>query len=424
MAEKKSKLSFRSLLYNNKFTLPFSIVVSIIFWLVINISENPTREQTISDVPINISTSGTMVEDLGLDIISGGYSEKASVRVSGPSYVVSSLKSSDITVYASLDEVNAAGTYNLKLQAIKNSGFANFSILGVSPESITVTFDNVDTKTFMVNPIAVGAVAQTGLIAQTPVVTHTENETIEITGPRTEIEKIDRVVAESQVNKTLAKTESFDAVIKLLDQNDNELALEHFTIPKSTIKISVPIFKSKDVPVRAEFTNVPDAYKASPIPHSLSVDMITVIGPPDIIDTLTEITLSPIDFDNISIENNSFDCKLNLPTAVKSYENIDYVTVAIDAAHFGERTFTITRFSPKNYNPKLNISVTRALKNVKLCGPAASIQSVTDEELIAEMDMSGKQAGEYSVRVRVKAQSHSDVWQVGTYSVIVKATEN
>ncbi|HHW46224.1 MAG TPA: hypothetical protein GXX17_04850 [Clostridiales bacterium] len=424
MAEKKGKLSFRNLLYNNKFMLPFSIVVSVIFWLVINISENPTREQTISDIPINISTSGTMVEDLGLDIISGGFGEKASVRVSGPSYVVSSLKPSDITVYAVLDQVNAAGTYNLKLQAVKNSSFANYNILGITPESISVTFDNVDTKSFMVTPKAIGAVAQAGLIAQTPVVTHAENETVDITGPRTEIQKIAMVVAEAQVNKTLSETESFDAVIKLFDQDGNEISTDPFTIPKTTIKISVPIFKSKELPIRAEFTNVPDFFKSSPIPHTLSENVTTVIGPPNIIDSLTEITLSPIDFYNISLEKHSFDCRLNLPTAVKSYENVDYVTVVIDVANLRERTFTVTRFSPYNYNPNLNITVTKALKNVKLCGPAASIQTLSDEDLIAEIDMSGKQAGEYSVTVKITARNHPDVWQIGTYSVIVKATEN
>ncbi len=418
MAERKP-FSIRKLLYNKKITLPFSIAVAFIFWLVISIDQNPVREQTISDVTVNINTEGSAVEELGLGIVEGGYGQRVNVRVSGPSYIVSSVSASDILVTASLSEVTDAGSYDLTLTATPNSQKTGYSILSVTPAVLSVTFDYIDTKEFTITPQAVGAGAVSGLVAETSVISDSDNATITVRGPRSEMDKISSVVAVAEVNRTLAQTESFDATIMLLDSDGNELDKSHFTLSSETLKITVPISRQKEVALVATFTNTPGAYTQTPISYELSQDTVTIIGPPATVDTLTQIELAPIDFDNISADNTTFDMAPVLPDGVKIVDNIEFVTVTVNTPSYRERTFTVTNIRYQNVGEGLTAQSSRSIRNVKIYGPTSVMRNLSADDLYAEVDLSGKTAGEYTVSARIKSDQYDNIWQVGTYNVII-----
>lgn len=419
----KKKFSLGSLFYNNRFILPFALVASLVLWLAVNITQNAERERTISDITVNITTENTAVGALGLDVVSGGVGERVNVTVSGSSYVISSLSASDILVTASLSEVTAPGTYEVPLSATKNGTNTDYTILSITPPTLEVTFDHIDTEVFPVTASAEGASAAEGLIAESAVVTDTANSQVEIRGPRTEMEKIASVQAVTQVNRTLSATESFDATLQLLDENGEVIDPTPFTMSFTELKITVPISKSKEVPLRATFTNAPAAYESTPIGYTLSVDSISVLGQPEIIDSLEYIDLSPIDFDGISASSLSFTCTPKLPNGVRSLENVGSVTVTINTGTIAERTFDVSNFVPVNLAANLEANVTQTLRNVTLAGPEAIINAIDPAAVYAEVDMSGRPAGEHTVSVRIKVTGYDTVWQVGTYNVLVTAVE-
>jgi len=415
---KINSFSINKLLYNKKIILPFSIFLAIIVWLVINITQNPIRDQTITDVPVTISTQSTVVSELGLDII-GTYTNKVSVLVNGPSYIVSSLSSKDLLVNLSLSDVTAAGTYDLSLTASRNSNKSGYTIVSVTPEKIKLSFDAIDTKDFTVAAVAKGAAATTGLVAEKPVVTDSEFTTIQIKGPRTDIQIIDTVQAIAEVNKTLSATESFDAKIVLLDKNGNQIDQTPFTIETDIIKISVPILKKKEVSIKTVFQNAPDIYQTDQINSTLSEELITIIGPPETVDTIDSISLEPIDFESISPDNKSFDVALQLPTAVKSVDNIKTITVIINVDNMITKQFNVFTFTPVNLASDLTVSLPYSVKNVKICGPKSIVSSIATGDLYAEIDLSGKGAGEFTMPAKIKCKSSGEVWAVGQYDVIV-----
>ena len=421
--DEKKKFSLGSLFYNNHFILPFAIVASLVLWMSVNITQNASRERTISDITVNITTEKTAVGELGLDVVSGGVGEKVNVKVSGSSYAISSLTASDILVSASLSEVIEPGTYKVPLTATKNSAKGDYTILGITPSTLEVTFDHIDTQKFPVKAVAEGASPPEGLIAEPAVVTDTANAEVEIKGPRTEMEKVASVQAVAKVDKTLSATESFDAKLVLLDENGTALDTTPFTMSFSELKITVPISKSKEVPLRATFQNAPAAYRENAIGYSLSVGTIHVLGQPEIIDAMEYISLSPIDFDNISAGSTNFSCTPKLPNGVKSLDNLETVTVTINAGPITERVFDVSTVIPVNLAANLQITGSQPLHNVKIAGPEAIINAIDPASVYAEADMSGKPAGEQTVAVRIKVSGVDSVWQVGTYSVLVTAAE-
>ncbi len=414
---KSEKFSISQLFYNNKFLLIFSIVSAFVLWLIITLQQNPTRTRTFSDVTVNISAENTVVSDLGLDIVSGGVGEKVNVTVSGPNYIVSSLDAGDILVTASLANVSNAGRYDLTLTATPNGTTAGYSIVSITPATIPVTFDYIDTKEFTVSADAEGAVAVEGLVVDTPVVADSEFKVISVKGPRSEMQKISRVVAVAKVDKTLAATEAFDADIKLYDVEGTEIDSSIFTLSANQVKISVPIAKKAVLPISAAFDNAPSGF--SSVKYTLSQTTVTVLGPEETVSKLTSIPLAAIDVSKLSRSNTSFDVGLALPDGIRALDNIDSVNVKFNLSGYTEKTVSISNIKYSGVDSGLVPSASSAVKNVKVCGPSKVLRKLDGSDFYAQIDLSGKKAGEYTLPVKIVCSSNSGVWQVGEYSVII-----
>ena len=117
-----NSLSLRKLLYNKRFTIPFSLIAAFIFWLIIMINQNPDADRTFTDVPVTINLENTFAAENGMEIIGDISSQKFTVTIKGPRYVVSALQSDDIYVYASAAAINAPGEYQLEVPDIPSYG--------------------------------------------------------------------------------------------------------------------------------------------------------------------------------------------------------------------------------------------------------------------------------------------------------------
>lgn len=415
-----SNFSYKKILYNKKYLLAFSVVAAFIFWLVISINQNPEREQSFSNLPINISTQGTVLEESGIGVVDSSTIKTASVTVYGPNYIVSSLKNEDIKINASISDITTPGTYTVNLVAVRNSNKSGYSVLSVNPSTITVKFDYIDTKEFDITAIANGASAVDGLIAETPIVNSIQNSKLTIKGPRTDMQKIDSVVAYADVNKVLSVTTSFDADIKLYDDNGDELDKSPFTFSDENIKISVPISKKKAISFVPVFSGTDNKNLASSLRFTLDVATATVIGPPETIDSLEAVYLSEIDVSLLSPQSNVFNVSPILPDGVRLLENVESINVTVNMSGYTVKTFDITRFSISNKPSNIeNATTPSVLKNVKICGPSNVINRLTSASLIGYIDISGKKAGEHTVSISVKADNGQNIWQVGNYNISV-----
>lgn len=414
-----NKFSIRDLLHNKKFAIFFSILVSFIFWLVISIEQNPEREQTFNNLPINISLQGTVLEDMGIDVVDDSMLKTASVTVYGPNYIVSSLKDDDIKVNATISDITAPGTYTVNLSAVRNSNKSDYSFVSVNPSSITVKFDYIDTKEYTVTAKVKGVSAVGGLIAEDPIVNGLENGVIIIKGPRTKMEKISSVVAFADINKTLSVTTSFDAKLQLLDADGKELDKSNFTISEEKLKVSVPISKKKVVTLSATFDKAEQAL-IDGLKYTYDTSRITVIGPPDTIDSLNTIELSPVDVSKLSLLNSVFEVTPVLPDGVKILDNITSVKVSFNLSGYAQKTIDISNIKSKNKPSDISgFESSGKLKNVVICGPSNVISQITADDLTAYIDLSGKSAGEHNVSVYITSDRYSSVWAIGSYNLSV-----
>lgn len=335
------------LIYNKHFTVALSIVIAFAMWLGITMTQNPIRTQTFTNVSAAISIEGTAASEMGLGIVSDVASQKFTVTVSGPNYAVSSLKEEDFILTASVVDINSAGTYTLDVIGSSNSSKTGYNFTSISPSTIDVTFDYIDAKEFTLVPKLIGVSAAEGLVAETPVVSDSQQNTITIRGPRTTMDKIAYVGTLAEVNKTLSTSQTYDSDVVLYDSNekiiyrftseglvydasDNLITNSFLTLSFTSVKVLQPISKMATVSCKAVFSNLPEGMSESDISYKIDQTKVTIIGTPEVVDKINSISLSTIDFRKVSASSNIFEVAPSLPDGVKLLESIDYFTVSID----------------------------------------------------------------------------------------------
>ncbi len=411
--------SLRPLLYNKKIIVPFSIIVAFLLWMAIVLGENQIRERTFTNMNTNINLENTIASENGMSIINDISDQKFTVVVRGPSNIVSSIKAEDIGIYASAAEIDAPGEYNLTVSASRNQATLNYEILSINPSTVKVKFDYVDTKEFTIKALAQGAAADKGLIAESAVVSGAESDTVQISGPRSVMNKIETVSAVARVNKTLSASQTFEADIILYDENGAEIDKTGLTLSTQKVNVTVPISKKKTVPVKAAFTNLPNGFDVDNIPYTVNHPTVTVIGTPEMVDKTTQITLSAIDITNISKDSSSFDVSAKLPDGVRLLDNIDYFTVTVNTKNFAEKTLTVSTVKVTGLAGGLTAGKATEIKNVKICGPRSVINKLTDEKIFAEIDLTNKTVGAHTVSAKINFEDFNAVWAVGSYNTTV-----
>ena len=413
-----NSFQLKKLLDNRRFTVPFSLFLSVALWLAVVNNEKPIIERSFADLTVNVNLENTFASDNGMSIIEDISAQKFTVFVRGARYAVSSLRTEDINVYASAASVDAPGEYNLDVAVSKNNT-SEYEILSITPSTVKVSFDYIDTKEFTIIPKAEGVTAKEGLIAENGVVSGTESDTVTISGPRTIINKIDSVVALTKVDKTLEVSETFDADIILYDIDGNEINTDNLTLSTNNVKVTVPISKTKTVPVVVDFSNLPPNFDKNSISYTLDYSSVTVIGTPETVDKTENVILSAIDIRNVSPTSNSFDVSAKLPEGVRLLDNIEFFTVKINIEKYSQTTINVSQIEYVGLDAKLSIGETLEIKNVKICGPQSVINKLKSDSVYAEIDLTGKAAGQHSLDAKIKFKDDNNVWAVGVYTTTV-----
>ena len=401
--------SIRKLLYNKNFAISLSIIVAFVFWLVISLDQNPERERSFSSVPITVSTQGTILAEQGIDAVDkDSILQSASVTVSGPNYIVSSLKTDDIKIYADLSGVSKPGSYTISLTAVKNTSKTGFSIIEVNPETIQVDFDYFDTKKFDIVARVDGVTTSDGLISDPAKVTNVDQQSIEIRGPRAEIEKIGSVVAYYKGNETLSTTKTFEGTIIIYDKSGSQLDIKKYELPYETVDISVPVFKEKVLNIVPTFSNVENSLVSDYLINNnivtLSETKVTVFGQPDKIDSLQKVELSPIDISSVSKSNYKFeDVALYLEDGVGIRSDFSTVDVTFKASDFVQKEITVSKNNIQ-YGDTLESGIKAQFKDkiIVICGPSSVISKIdanTAKQFKLNVDLSGKVAGGESAQI-------------------------
>ncbi len=417
-----AKLAHR-LIYDNKLLMIVSLAVSVFVWLFVTIWLSPTDTVVLKDVPVELELANSVPAQFGLEVF-GQRDYTVDVEITGKRYVIGGLTSDSkaVKVIAQTQYVDSAGKSRLDLKATKVHEDDEFEIVSLSADAIEVYFDTYVEKDFPleVSMEAPDGVAEEGYITSEPILSE---KVVNVSGPATEVNSIVRVEARVELEKPLTQTKTFDA--EMVAQNENGGTAHYLTFDKdnSVVSVTVPVYLVTEKPTSVEFINAPLRYHTSPPAYQISPTVLKagVQGIEDEDETDT-ISVATIDFAALKPGTNEFTIPVNEINGVKVISQTEaiQVTVSVPDCTTASRRLTQSNINCTNVPKGYEVGrISKGIDEVTLVGPAASVQSVKAQDIIAVLDLTDADpdAAEQTFEAVMSIKDNDDCWVYGTYSV-------
>ncbi len=423
--ENKNNLSFSALLANNRFLMIISCIIAFVLWMWVAIEKSPEIQRVITGVPVQINSENSVPEQLGLEIF--GKSEfTIDVTVTGKKYIVSSLKAEDINVVANTNYVDGSGSQTLQLRVSPQDNRNDYVISAYSQNYIEVFYDTYKEVELPLEgkiQSELSSIVPEGCFAGDTVFS---KNTILISGPTTEVNKISSVYATVTVKDVLDKTTSFDPVLKILTNDGSELEYVSIVTQQSDITVTIPVLKEVVLPTAIEFRNAPSYYINNPLSYSIYPASVKVAVPVDMIDETRYFVVDTIDFADISGSVNTFTVKADSINSFKIVDNwVTSFTIKIDASNMVSKTVTIpaSKISVKNSRDDFTVQLNNNRDiAVKLVGSEKYINDISSENLAIEVNTADQDifSNTSSLQGTVIVSGDYPCWAVGRYDIKVK----
>lgn len=409
---------------NNKAVLIFSLFASFLIWLVIayTFGRNDYSEP-FTNVRVDLSAQSTTFAELGFNAIEMSDTTVTAI-VKGDRIAVTSLSKEDLVATASpLTNVTEKGIYEVKLVPSNNLDNSLIKDITYKPDTIRVKFDRLQSKTFEVEPIITGLTMSDEFVKGAETITPSK---ISITGPDTEIEKINRCIIKVELNEPLDKTYSSDFDVVLIDNSGNEIdpGEENLKLNYPDVQFTIEMLKTTGLELKVGFTNQPRSFVEDLFQYDLDPFYLEVAGPVDLIDQYNEVILGYIDIREISKAKNVFRFDIDLPERFKNINNIDEGLITFNTEGWGSASFSVEEIKLLNIPEDYSVRVIGNLEEVGFCGYDDILSEMTSKDIVAEIDLSSVNLEpniQLQVPVRISAPTKGFVWAVGEYYVIVKA---
>ena len=428
--DNKKKLSFSEFFDSKNFIIIISLVVAFVLWAWVAVEKSPETQRTITDVPVQINLENSVPGQLGLNVF-GNSEFTVDVTVKGKKYVVSSLSADDIVVAANTNYVDGSGVKNLQLKVSQKDTNYDYEITSYSTNYIEVYFDTYkEVEMPVVGNIEtdLSSIVPEGCIVGDMVLS---KNTVLISGPATEVNKVISVTANIEVDKILQKTTTLDPSFKLETTDGSSVEYVKMEAAESEFTVTVPVLKEVILPAVVEFRNAPSYFINNPLSYTVYPSTVKTAIPVDMLDSVNEFVVSTIDFSDISGSINIFNFDMSqVNSAYKITDSsVTSFTVKIDASQMISKTISIPVSNLTLIHTRDDYDVTLNHNKdvvVKLVGLKSEIESITADDLSIVLDTAELELSENitSIPGFVRVTGDFPCWAVGKYNLNVIIEEN
>lgn len=393
-----------------------SVAIAIVVWLIVVNIDNPvgTNYYTITDVELINKEYVESSDTIGKMCMPEENQDSVKVAITASKKVRDRIRLSDITAVADLQQAVSLDTDPVMVPITVTclaSGVLP-SDIKVTPQNLTVNLDEKETQEFVVNvskgDTKPGKDYEVGSLTASP-------EKIRITGPKTLVNKIDKV------NATIAldgNTEDYTQEVNLTIYDKNQEALSESEMNSLRIEnnakvvVTAKLWKIRTgVKIAAGYVGTPaGGYQVGSV--KTVPDTISVAGNTEGLESLSEndnmITI-PADRIDISGESKDVERKISLknllPDNVKltsdSSEDV-WVTVSILPVGSQEFNLPTKNIEVKNKPDNLQVTFETAQIALRIKSESEDLEDLKiNEDVKAEIDLKDKEAGNYKVPVKL-----------------------
>lgn len=422
----KKRLSLSSLLHHDKLMMLVSLGLAIFIWSTVVYGPSNMEEREISGVPVSITLNDYASQTLNLRIIDGA-DATATVRVKGLHSAVGKLTAQDVTITADTGNVIKEGSYVLNLKAVSTGDYEIVDVVGSDgvSDTVSITCDVWREQPFAVEvdmPNLTVTDAEKYQFGTASASGAAVNEgQVTVAGPKSDISRINRVVATISDAATIEETAVYTAALQALDENGNAVdSVSFLKAEDAKVSVTVPVLMYRKATLTASVKNLPAGYKDVANLITVTPSTVELWGLPSELDEYVENIQRQIevDFDKLTPDNLTRQIVLEETEGIRPVNSSETVELKVNLSNISTRTMEINLTKdnvsfinrPKGYS----ISLTQQkLSSVVLCGPAATLSRITPEDIRIVVDMQKKAvAGQREVIARITVQGIDTVWAV------------
>lgn len=418
----KKRLSFSRLLHHDKLMMVVSLLLAILIWSLVVYGQGNQEEREITGVPVSITLNDYASETMKLRIVSGA-NPTATVRVQGTRAELERLSAQDITVTADTGNVIKEGTYVLQIRATSSGDFSIVSLVGDdgTTSTVTITCDVWREQSF---PITVEMPKLTVTDATqyqfgTPSVSGaavTEGAVI-VAGPKSDINRIARVVANIPDETSISETAVFMADLLAYDAYDRPIdSVSFLQAEDAKVNVTVPVMVYRKVKLNPTINHIPAGYANKENLFTITPTEVELWGVPSEVDEYIAAIQSQLvmDFDLLTPDDLKKEIVLEAAEGIRllngsetlslkiNLSNINYSIVEVPLTEENVRILNC----PEGYTVKVEQN---RLPNVRLCGTSSKLRRIKPEDIVLVIDVADKIPGQQEIQARLEL-GEDTVW--------------
>ena len=398
-------------------SLLLSLVVAIGLWMYVITAVSPDFRTTIHDIPVVFDGESWLLENRNL-MITDGMDATVDLVVSGNRSALNKLNRSNVTLKVDLTKVYEAGTVELTYSITPPSDVPSSAITveNRSPAGVKLTVEKRLIQEVPVNVVFSGAVPE-DFIADTENVV-LDYPVVNIKGPASVVEQIKQ--ARVDVNlEGLTESLSENYRFTLCDEEGNPVDGAQITTDVAEIHLDLKIQRFQVVPLKVNVVyggGATEGYTR----YEIKPSSIRVSGSEAVLADLTELTLGTVNFAELT-ENTQMAFPINLPEGVTNLTGITEAAVDVFFVGLSTKEFTTEKIEAINVPEGLAYELMSEVVKVTLRGPTALINQINPEDIIATVDLTGKEIGASTVKIKItfKNEKYSTVGAVGSHTVSI-----
>ena len=416
----------KSILDDRRIRLALAVLGAVIAWMVVTIIVQPGTTNMIYNVPVDYTYDSSAYTSRGLSIVSAE-DKTVNLKLSGDGYTIGGLAASDFVVYPDWSSVRDSGEKNLRLLVRGANSLLNGITVTIdgSDNTVDVVFNVVEEKTLPVTTTTNYLTISDGYILYS---TEVSKETVTLSGPSSELDKVATCTAEVTYTGELDSSVTLETPLRFYTSGGTEVKFEYTELEESTVDVTLQVYKMATLPVNVTFINAPRGFDNSVLVYALSRQQLKVAGPAEKIDALSTLSIGTIDLSTFSL-NKTYEMPIELPSDIYLLDNISSITVSFDCSNLETKTLNLPSSCvqvvnlPSTY--QLTVETDR-LMNVILCGPKGAMETLTPEQVVIEIDAEdfSVATGQQNIACRLYVPSNGKIFALGSYVLQCRIDSN
>lgn len=413
-----------------------SVAVAVVLWLIVVNIDNPigTNYYTINDVELINKEYVESSDTIGKMCMPEQNQDSIKIAITASKKIRDKIKVTDISAVADLQQAVSLDTNPVMVPITVTCSVPGVSSndIKVTPQNLSVNLDEKETQEFVVNvsrgDTKPGKDYEVGSLTANP-------EKVRITGPKTLVNKIDKVNATIELD---GNTQDFtqDVNLTIIDKNQealsdsemNSLRIEN----NAKVVVTARLWKIRQgVGISASYVGTPaDGYEVGSV--KTVPDTISVAGSTEGLESLAEnnnVITIPADSIDISGESKDVEKKISLnnllPDNVKlTSDSSEDVWVTVNILPVGSKEFDIPtkNIDVKNKPDDLQVTFETAQIELRIKSDTKNMDDLdAQKDIKLSIDLDGKKEGNYEVPVKVVLPDGYETVEDVTTEVVISS---